>query len=230
MNHVKKTLGFLKKIAVALWWSVTVLVFAAIIGILAAKIKGEIPYFFGYSIMNIVSGSMEDTIPEGSYILIQKTDPAEIRKGDIICFFSDDPAIKGYPNTHTVVEEPIRTENGLEFVTKGDANPLKDSVTAKGDKLIGRYVTRLDMLTSFTRALDGNGILIISVVLLVLCALCMVATAFLKVARTESEDETAVDTAGDTAGGAATDTESGSESEPTAPEQTIPSASDLGDE
>ena len=106
---------------------------------MASKIRGEIPYFFGYSVMNIVSGSMEDTIPEGSYILIKKVDATEVRNGDIICFYSDDPAIKGYPNTHKVVEDPIYGENGIEFVTKGDANPRKDDYTAKGDKLIGRH-------------------------------------------------------------------------------------------
>ena len=188
MSRAKLLLGILKKIAGVLWWTITVVVLVAIVGIMAKKIKGEIPYFFGYSVMNIVSGSMEDTIPEGSYILIKKTDPSEIRKGDIICFFSDDPAIKGFPNTHTVIEEPIRTEHGYEFVTKGDANLVKDSETAKGDKLIGRYVTRLDALASFSKALDNGGMLIISSVLPALCAIVMIASVCLKI-RKGKDDE-----------------------------------------
>jgi signal peptidase I len=188
MNRAKKLLGILKAIASVLWWTITLVVLAAVVGIMAKKIKGEIPYFFGYSIMNVVSGSMEDTIPEHSYILIQKTDPAEIRKGDIICFFSDDPAIKGFPNTHTVVEDPIHTEHGIEFVTKGDANPVKDSETAKGDKLIGRYVKRLDALTKFSRALDGGGMLIISSVLPALCAICMIASVCLKAGKGKDDE------------------------------------------
>ena len=188
MSRAKLLLGVFKKIVSVLWWTVTLVVLVAIVSIMAKKIKGEIPYFFGYSVMNIVSGSMEDTIPEGSYILIKKTDPSEIRKGDIICFFSDDPAIKGFPNTHTVIEEPIRTEQGIEFVTKGDANPVKDSETAKGDKLIGRYVTRLDALTRFAEALEGGGMLIISSVLPALCAIFMIASVCLK-ARKGKDDE-----------------------------------------
>ena len=188
MNQAKRLLGILKKVAGVLWWTVTIVVVVAVVGIMAKKIKGEIPYFFGYSVMNIVSGSMEDTIPEGSYILIKKTDPSEIRKGDIICFYSDDPAIKGFPNTHTVIEDPIHTEQGIEFVTKGDANPLKDSETAKSDKLIGRYVTRLDTLTKFSQALDSGGMLIISSVLPALCAICMIASICIK-ARKGKDDE-----------------------------------------
>jgi signal peptidase I len=138
MNITEKIFKIFKKAAVVLWWSFTVLLMFTIIAIMGAKMKGKIPYFFGYSVMNIVSGSMEDTIPQGSYILIKKTDPSEIRKGDIICFFSDDPAIKGFPNTHTVVEDPIVGENGIEFVTKGEANLTKDEETAKGNKLIGK--------------------------------------------------------------------------------------------
>ena len=188
MSRFKKILNILKKAAIVLWWSLTVVLLVSIFGIMTAKMRGEVPYFFGYSIMNIVSGSMEDTIPEGSYILIKKTDPSEIRKGDIICFYSDDPKIKGFPNTHAVVEDPLEGEDGLEFVTKGEANPLNDPVTAKGNKLIGRYVKNLDLLTGFSKTLDGNMMLIISTVLTVLCAGLMIASVFLKM-KSDPEEE-----------------------------------------
>ena len=188
MSRFKKILNILKKAAIVLWWSLTVVLLVSIFGIMTAKMRGKVPYFFGYSIMNIVSGSMEDTIPEGSYILIKKTDPSEIRKGDIICFYSDDPKIKGFPNTHAVVEDPLEGEDGLEFVTKGEANPLNDPVTAKGNKLIGRYVKNLDLLTGFSKTLDGNTMLIISTVLTVLCAGLMIASVFLKM-KSDPEEE-----------------------------------------
>ena len=188
MSRFKKILNILKKAAIVLWWSLTVVLLVSNFGIMTATMRGEVPYFFGYSIMNIVSGSMEDTIPEGSYILIKKTDPSEIRKGDIICFYSDDPKIKGFPNTHTVVEDPIEGEDGLEFVTKGEANPLNDPVTAKGNNLIGRYVKNMDLLTGFSKTLDGNTMLIISTVLTVLCAGLMIASVFLKM-KSDPEEE-----------------------------------------
>ena len=191
MNRTQKIIGIFRKTAVVLWWTVTVAVAVAVVGIIAAKLRGEVPYFFGYSVMNIVSGSMGDTIPEGSYILIQKTDAADIRNGDIICFYSDEQAIRGYPNTHRVVEDPIHGANGIEFVTKGDANPTKDSVTAKGHRLIGRYVKNLNGLTSLSNMLQDNGILIISIVLPALCVAVMIASAYLKLKRQDEDQEDA---------------------------------------
>jgi signal peptidase I len=122
---------------------------------------------------------MEDEIPKDSYILIKRTDPSEIRKDDIICFYSDDFTIQGYPNTHRVVEEPIITENGIEYVTRGDANPINDNATAKGEKLIGRYVKNLDGLTRFSHALEGNTMIVIIGIILMASVVMITYTAVL---------------------------------------------------
>lgn len=162
----QKVAGVVRITLGTLWWTAVVLLALVIVNIFSAKIRGEVPSVFGYSVMNIVSGSMEspeDTdggIPVGSYILIRRVDPKDIKRGDIICFYSTDPSIYGYPNTHRVVEEPIVTENGIEFVTKGDANPVPDKYNAEGGRLIGRFVRRLDGVTAFVKMLEGNGMLI----------------------------------------------------------------------
>ena len=155
---IKKTLG-------ALWWVLIIGLALLMFSIIGAKMRGEVPKVFGHSVMKIVSGSMETEIPEGSYILIKEIDPAEVREGDVITFFSSDYAIYGLPNTHRVVEPPIVTDGGIEFVTRGDANPTNDKVTARGDRLIGIYVRRLDGLTEFASALDGGGMMILMLVL-----------------------------------------------------------------
>ena len=154
-----------KKVLGALWWVVLVLLAALMFNIISAKMQGKVPRVFGHSVVNIITGSMEDTIPEGSYVLLKTVSPEEVKKGDIICFYSSDPAISGIPNTHRVVEEPIVTETGIEFVTKGDANAASDKYTAKGDNLIGRYVTTLDLLGRFASALDRGGMTVIILVL-----------------------------------------------------------------
>lgn len=155
---IKKTLG-------ALWWVLLIGLAILMFSIIGAKMRGEVPKVFGHSVMKIVSGSMETEIPEGSYILIKEIDPAEVKEGDVITFFSSDYAIYGLPNTHRVVEPPIVTDGGIEFVTRGDANPTNDKVTASGDRLIGIYVRRLDGLTEFASALDGGGMMILMLVL-----------------------------------------------------------------
>ena len=187
MIQVKKTIKALKIAAKVFWWGATVVVSLLIVSIIGAKIKGEVPYFCGYSIMNIISDSMEDRIPTGTYILIKKTNPAKIKKGNIICFYSDDPEIKGYPNTHMVVEDPIYTENGIEFVTKGTSNPENDKYTAKGDKLIGKYVKNMYGLTRFNEMLQGDGMFIFLMVLTGLCAVFMIVPIFMKASENSGQ-------------------------------------------
>ncbi len=151
-------------ILASLWWLVVALLAIVLISVLGAKFKGEVPNICGYSVMRIVSGSMEPEISTGEYILVKKTPPHEIEQGQIISFYSEDKAIYGLPNTHRVVER-VNTESGLEFVTKGDASPINDTVNAKEEKLIGVYVAKLEWLTRLSGALNGNGMFILFIVL-----------------------------------------------------------------
>ena len=177
-----------KKIIGVIWWVLLIGLALLMFSIIGAKMRGEVPKIGGYSIMKIISGSMEDEIPEDSYILIREIDPDRVREGDIITFYSSDYMIYGLPNTHRVVEPPIVTDGGLEFVTKGDANPINDKVTAKGEDLIGIYVRRLDGLTNFAKALEGGGMFIIMIVLEAFI-FAMAAMMFLKNKKMQLEKE-----------------------------------------
>ena len=156
MKLEKKKKSALRITLQTLWWSIVALLVFLLVNILGAKMTGNVPTVFNYSIINIVSGSMEDEIPKGSYILIKKVEPEMVKRGDVICFYSTDPQIYGLPNTHRVVEDPIKNNGSIKFVTRGDANPANDKETAKGENLIGVYVKRLDTLTAFSNALKGN--------------------------------------------------------------------------
>ena len=189
ISENKKTVKAIKRTVSAVWWIVLVLLAVLLVNIFGAKLTGNVPRVFGYSVMNIVSGSMEEEIPKGSYVLIKKVSPEEIEKDDIICFYSTDAKIYGMPNTHRVVEEPIVTDSGIEFITKGDANPINDTETAKGDRLIGVYVKNLDGLTAFANALSGN-ILIIVILCLQICIITMAVYVFALVKKNKSEADT----------------------------------------
>ena len=157
---------------------VTVLFGATMVYVLAQKARGEVPKFFGFCVLQIVSGSMETEIPTGSYILVKETDADEIEKDDIISFYSSDPSIYGYLNTHRVVEK-IEGENGIEFVTRGDANATDDEYVAKADNLIGKYVKTLTVLTVTVEFFAVNGFAVVGV-MLVLSVGMIFATAFIK--------------------------------------------------
>ena len=177
--NLSKAFNVVKTAASIVWWVILILLFALLVNIFASKMMGKVPTVFGYSIMNIVSGSMEDEIPAGSYILIKRTAAENIKKDDIICFYSTDQTIYGMPNTHRVVADPIVTEDGIEFITKGDANPINDKETAKSDRVIGVYVKTLDGFTGFLDGLGKNTVLTISSGILILTTAMIAYTSIL---------------------------------------------------
>lgn len=112
------------------------------------RMANKITFIFDRAIVWILSESMEEQIPAQSYILVEKIDAADVKAGDVIVFYSDDPLLKGALNTHKVIE--IIGDNE-EFVTKGDNNLIQDKHTAKAEKVQGVYKTNLPFLTAIMR-------------------------------------------------------------------------------
>ena len=53
-------------------------------------------------------------------------------------------------------------ENGeYYYVTQGKANPIPDKQPAQGSRLIGRYVTNLDVMTSILEFISNNMLMVI---------------------------------------------------------------------
>ncbi|MCR5123412.1 MAG: signal peptidase I [Ruminococcus sp.] len=100
----------------------------------AAAARGKIVTVFGHCLLTVITGSMEPTLHVGDFIFVEKTDPAALREGDIIAFWSEQQDIYGMLVTHRIVKV---TENG--FVTRGDANPVDDSVEVAPGRILGRY-------------------------------------------------------------------------------------------
>jgi signal peptidase len=175
-EKAKKIIDIIIKVV---WWVVLILLIALSVGIVSAKIKGKVPKVFGYSVVHIISQSMSDTIPVGTYILIKEVSPEEIKENDIICFYSEDSLIYGRPNTHRVVEV-IENDGKYEYVTKGDSNAGQDTVTAKGDKLIGRYVKNLEGLTWLSGAVQSQGMMVVFVVMFIVSVGIVLATVVME--------------------------------------------------
>ncbi len=177
MNQkTKKIIDITVKIV---WWVLLVLLIALIVCIVSAKIKGKVPKVFGYSIVMITTESMGDTFPVGTYILIKETSPEDIKEKDIICFYSEDPNIYGHPNTHRVTKV-IESDGKYEYITKGDANAVEDNITAKGDKIIGRYVQKLEGLTWLTGAVKSQGMFVVFIGMFIATAGIIVVTVVMK--------------------------------------------------
>lgn len=119
-----------------------------------------------YSVLWVLTDSMEDTIPARSYILVKRAEPGEIRVGDIITFRSRDAALGGSLNTHRVTEIVGDHE---AFVTKGDrVGAAVDPQKVLPEDIQAVYVRNLPVLTFFGRVFT-------SPVGFVICLLLMLA-------------------------------------------------------
>lgn len=152
--------------AVSVFWYLLVISLVLIIlRVSTAKLQGRIPDIFGYSIFRITTGSMEPTIPTGSYILVRKAPAKQVQENDIITFYSKNPDIFGMPNTHRVIAPPLTTPLGLCFITRGDATVLTDRQPVFPSDLIGIYCCNLDVLTAVVNFCTTRGMLVILLVL-----------------------------------------------------------------
>lgn len=183
---IKKIFLVLKYVLSALWWLALLLGVALVISFVSAHFKGEVPHIGKYSVMHIVSESMEPKIAKGTYILIKRVPAEDVKKDNIICFYSEDPTIYGRPNTHRVVEDPYVQDGEIFFTTMGDHNLIPDKVPARGDKLIGVWVTNLDALTVLLNFIIDHFLLILAILL----AACTAATAVSSVMKGKRTEET----------------------------------------
>lgn len=137
-DRTRKKRGVVRKTLAAIEW----LLLAAVIGFSVYAFimtsRGRAANAFGYSLLNVVTGSMEPTILEDEYVLVKKTDASQLAVGDIIAFYSEAPDVRGKLVIHRIVEI---TEDGC-FIVKGDANSLVDALPVRPDQLQGRFVRK----------------------------------------------------------------------------------------
>ena len=135
---MKKVIAVVNRIVSAIL--IAVLLFAGYVFITVMRTpKNQVPSVFGYSFLQVATGSMEPTIPTRAVIIVRHTDPGDVKVGDVITFYSTDPTIKDMPNTHRVTQ--IQNENGAPvFITKGDASYAEDPYPVSSDRLVGVYM------------------------------------------------------------------------------------------
>lgn len=186
----------IKKIIFTLINLLSVLIIAGAVAVLMIVLMtkpGQPPSVAGYTALRITTGSMEPTYGMDTLIVVKKTDPAEIKKGDVISFYSSDPALDGSVNTHRVVS--VKKEgNGYIYTTKGDANNTVDAYDVLSKYLIGRVQTSSVILGKISR-LAANPLIFIPVILAPLAVILIsnfVRTVLLAKQITKEEEEAAV--------------------------------------
>ena len=143
---VEKALRILKIIKNITVTTIFVTVVIALILTLIARVNGEVPSLFGFSVYRVSSASMVPTLEVGDIILSSECDPETLRTGDIITYEGMSGQLMGKRVTHRVVKEPyVENDGEVYLVTKGDDNPVEDTPIPIS-RVTGRMVTKIGFL------------------------------------------------------------------------------------
>lgn len=94
----------------------------------------------GYQLLAVVTGSMSPAVNTGDLVAVRPVDPAAIHVGDIITYRDhQSPALL---ITHRVIAI-TPGEVGPVYTTKGDANPVPDSLPVAASQVVGRVEQRI---------------------------------------------------------------------------------------
>ena len=128
----------MKKVIIKLIDTISIFVIIASTLLMLLSIFGAkdiLPYKF----YRVLTGSMEPTIKTESLIITKEIKAEDLKEGDIISFYSLDPALQGNVNTHRIVK--INHDNGgLSFTTKGDNNNKEDAFLVKEENVVGKVI------------------------------------------------------------------------------------------
>ena len=111
-----------KKFLYTLINTVSLLIIVAAVAVLVLVLftpSGRAPQVLGYTMLRVTTGSMEPTYAIDTLIVVKKEAPSAIQEGDIISFYSSDPALDGAVNTHRVTAAEAQPDWQLPVPDEG---------------------------------------------------------------------------------------------------------------
>lgn len=105
---------------------------------------------FGYSAFIVLSDSMKATdFDAGDLVLVKKTDPSTLKKGDIISFQSPDESNYGEIVTHKIRKVTKDKDGNPGFVTYGTTTNSNDRGIVTYNLVIGKYQGHIPKVGTF---------------------------------------------------------------------------------
>lgn len=111
-----------------------IVIYIVIIGYNRYVKKEQILSINNYYLFKIASGSMEDKINTGDYIIVKRSNNYKV--GDVVT----------YKESNHYITHRITKINGNEITTRGDANNSDDNPIKK-DQILGKMVFRAYIIT-----------------------------------------------------------------------------------
>ncbi len=165
--------------------SLIAVMFITVVYVVVCNLRGKVASIGGYSVMKVITGSMEPSIHVDDYIHVKKTDVSELKVGDVITFLSDDPQIKDMPNSHRITQ----IHDDGTFTVKGDANPAEDTYKVRSDRIIGKYVRKIWLFRFIGSFASSKKLLMILFILPTVFICIYESRTLIKIIRGTDEDE-----------------------------------------
>lgn len=137
-----------KKLKKALGISILVVFVLALIFVMFARISGNTPNLFGFSMLRVSSDSMEPELKVGSIILVKNADPATLKKGDVITYHGEKGSVAGKLITHQIVSEPYENDGTYYFTTRGIRAGAIDDPEIEDRQIVGKVLFKVPILGS----------------------------------------------------------------------------------
>jgi signal peptidase len=178
-NHPKKRRGLLTSISDMLF---SLAMFMILLVVLTSGSGNGAPKkFFNYSYFTVVTPSMQDEIPQGSFILVKQVDPLELKEGDNITYMAD----QSTSVTHKILNiyENYGSSGARGFTTYGinNANPDEDIVYEAN--VVGKVIFVLPVAGAVLTKLGENVFLVFLIFGLCVLFSFLIRGLFVRAAR-----------------------------------------------
>lgn len=132
-----------------------ILVIILLYFIIQRNVSGEsYTNLFGYTILEVMTGSMSGTIEIGDGVIVELT--TDVENGDIVVYKKDN-----YLITHRLIEK-----NDNTLITKGDANNTQDDPINRNE-IVGKVIYKIPHLNIWKKGILYGLCIVIMVVIIV---------------------------------------------------------------
>lgn len=185
-----KKSGSVRKVFNVITTIILIAVVAVVIFVFIARLTGNVPSLFGYSIFRVRSDSMTPTLLVDDVILDKKVKPQDIHNGDIITYDCLSGDLEGQTITHRVVEEPEVRGGIYYYRTKGDKEGTVVDAEIEYSQVEGKYVCTLPLMDKlYSFFLSPYGLITFIFVILVLFGYEMISLILAYRSIDEKDDD-----------------------------------------
>ncbi|MDU2197010.1 MAG: signal peptidase I [Peptostreptococcaceae bacterium] len=149
-------------------WNIIFYIFlisVIIITVISAKgnSQNEAVSIFGYRFYTVLTGSMSPTMGKGTLVLVKETPTAEIQKEDVITFYDSS---RTSVTTHRVKE--VLHEDGVKFITQGDANNSVDPKPLDSELVVGKVIFHIPIIGATMQFIKSNIKLVLAILVMLI--------------------------------------------------------------